>query len=425
MSSATRQEDQRRHPAVVEDVGGAPPASVAAAAVPMAPALAASTSGALAWLMAAHFTNDLYNNYLPALLPLLADVHRLSLGKAGLLISISTITGSLLQPVFGYVADSTRLRTVAAVGLACAALGSALLGVAPSYLWLVLVTALHGFGSAAFHPQSAGFVHLLSGDRKGTRMAIYIMAGQAGQAIGPLVAAFVAVRAGLPWVALTVIPALLVSAALVRVVPWHWRLTTRPGASAGLGDVLRRRLGGLLRLMGLIMSRATLLHCMLALLPFLYRARGAPATEGAAALSVMLFSGALGGMVGGYLSDRYGRRQVLFVSFAIATPLFLAAIASSGPATMVFLALGGGALLGSSSLVTVEAQSLLPTHTSLAAGMMLGVSMGIGGLVVGPVSALAQAFGITPVLIGVSLLPLPGSLLTLSLAQPASTPRSR
>jgi FSR family fosmidomycin resistance protein-like MFS transporter len=130
-------------------------------------------------------------------------------------------------------------------------------------------------------------------------------------------------------------------------------------------------------------------------------------------------------MVGGYLSDRYGRRQVLFVSFAIATPLFLAAIASSGPATMVFLALGGGALLGSSSLVTVEAQSLLPTHTSLAAGMMLGVSMGIGGLVVGPVSALAQAFGITPVLIGVSLLPLPGSLLTLSLAQPASTPRSR
>ncbi|MCL6553988.1 MAG: FAD-dependent oxidoreductase [Firmicutes bacterium] len=191
-----------------------------------------------------------------------------------------------------------------------------------------------------------------------------------------------------------------------------------------VGRLLRRRLGGLLRLMGLIMSRATLLHCMLALLPFLYRARGAPATEGAAAISVMLFSGALGGMVGGYLSDRYGRRQVLFVSFAIATPLFLAAIASSGSATMVFLALGGGALLGSSSLVTVEAQSLLPTHTSLAAGMMLGVSMGIGGLVVGPVSALAQAFGITPVLIGVSLLPLPGSLLTLSLARPASTPRS-
>lgn len=424
MTTTSRHEDQGLRAAVVTDLG-APAAPLEAAWAPTAPALAAPAAGALAWLMAAHFTNDLYNNYLPALLPLLADAHRLSLGKAGLLISISTITGSLLQPVFGYVADSTRLRAVAAVGLACAALGSALLGVAPSYFWLVLVTALHGFGSAAFHPQSAGFVHLLSGDRKGTRMAIYIMAGQAGQAIGPMVAAFVAVRAGLPWVALTVVPALLVSLALVWVVPWHWRLAQRAAAPAGLNDVLRRNLGGLVRLMGLIMSRATLLHCMLALLPFLYRARGAPATEGAAAISVMLFSGALGGMVGGYLSDRYGRRQVLFVSFAIATPLFFAAIASTGPATMVFLALGGGALLGSSSLVTVEAQSLLPTHTSLAAGMMLGVSMGIGGLVVGPVSALAQSFGILPVLTAVSLLPLPGSLLTLSLARPASMPRSR
>lgn len=103
--------------------------------------------------------------------------------------------------MFGYLADSTRLRGVAAAGLACAALGSALLGVAPSYLWLALVTVLHGVGVAAFHPQSAGFVHLLSGTRKGTRMATYIMAGQAGQAVGPLLAAFVAVYAGLPWVA--------------------------------------------------------------------------------------------------------------------------------------------------------------------------------------------------------------------------------
>lgn len=376
----------------------------------------APVSGALAWLMVAHFTNDLYGNYLPALLPLLADVHRMSLSRAGLLISISTLTGSLFQPVFGYIADSTRLRVVAAVGLACAALGSALLGVAPSYLWLVLVTVMHGFGTAAFHPQSAGFVHLLSGARKGTRMAIYIMAGQSGQALGPLLAAFVAVSAGLPWVALTVVPALLVSLVLVRVVPWHWRVVQQPGVSAGLRDALRQNLGGLARLMGLVMSRATLLHCMLALLPFMFRARGAPVTAGAAAITAMIFSGAVGGMVGGYLSDRYGRRLVLFVSFAIASPLFLAAIMSRGPATIIFLALGGAALLGSSSLVTVEAQSLLPAHASMAAGLMLGVGMGVGGLLVGPVSALAQVFGIIPVLTVVSLLPLPGSILTLSLA---------
>jgi FSR family fosmidomycin resistance protein-like MFS transporter len=324
--------------------------------------------------------------------------------------------------VFGYLADSTRLRMVAAIGLACAALGSALLGVAPSYLWLAAVTVVHGFGVAAFHPQSAGFVHLLSGDRKATRMAFYVMAGQIGQALGPLLAAYVAVRAGLPWVALTALPALLVSLALVRVVPWHQRVPPRSGAAAALKGALRQNLRGLARLMGLIMSRATLSHCMLALLPFLYRARGAPATEGAAAITVMVLSGAFGGMIAGHLSDRYGRRLVLFLSFAMASPLFLAAIMLQGPFTIVFLALGGGTLLGSSSLVTVEAQDLLPRHASIAAGMMLGVSMGIGGLLVGPVSALAQAYGIVPVLIAVSLLPIPGSILTLSLAK--SGPRS-
>lgn len=377
-----------------------------------------AASGALVWLMLAHFTNDLYVNYLPALLPLLADTHRLSLGQAGLLISISTITGSLFQPLFGYIADSARLRSVATIGLASTAVGASLLGLAPSYGALALLAALYGFGIAAFHPQSAGFVHLLSGNRRGTRMATYVMAGQIGQSLSPLIAAFVAVRAGLPWVAVTVVPGLIVALALRRVVPWHLRAVhLSPGASANFKETMRRNLGGLTRLMGLVLSRSLVVQCMLALLPFLYRGRGAPATEGAAAIAAMIFSGALGGMVAGYLSDRYGRQRVLFTSFIVATPLFLGGIMSTGPISIVLLALGGGALFGSSSLVTVEAQSLLPAHASTAAGLIMGVSMGMGGLLVGPVSALAEVFGIIPVLVGVSVLPVPGSILTLSLAR--------
>jgi FSR family fosmidomycin resistance protein-like MFS transporter len=253
-------------------------------------------------------------------------------------------------------------------------------------------------------------------------MASYIMAGQAGQALSPLIAAFVAVRAGLPWVALTAAPAVIFSMVLARAVPWQ-RQPEMVGTSVGLGASVRQNLGGLGRLMVLIMSRATLSHCLLALLPFLYRARGAPATEGAAAITTMILSGAFGGMISGYLSDRYGRRLMLFISFALASPMFVAAIYSSGLATFGFLAIGGAALWGASSLVTVEAQSLLPAHTSMAAGLMMGVSMGIGGLLVGPVSALAQTFGIMPVLLVMSLLPLPGSLLTLALSRPSQARR--
>ena len=397
--------------------------STPAVAVPVArPAPSAvpliAASGALGWLMCAHFANDLYVNFLNALLPLLADAHHFSLAQAGLLVSISTITGSILQPVFGYLADSARLRAVAVVGLASTVLGSSLLGVAPSYPALAFLSLLYGFGIAAFHPQSAGLVHQLSGERKGTRFATYIMAGQTGQALSPLIAAYIAVRAGLPWVAVTAIPGLIMALVLLRAVPWHLRTPQRAGASGSpesLRSALRQNRRGLIRLMGLVLSRSLVVQCMLALLPFLYRARGAPATTGAAAITAMVFAGALGGMAAGYLSDRYGRRRVLFVSFLIATPFFLGGILGTGPASIVLLALGGGALFGSSSLVTVEAQSLLPAHASTAAGLMMGLGMGMGGLMVGTVGALAQIFGIIPVLAVVSLLPVPGSLLTLTL----------
>jgi MFS transporter, FSR family, fosmidomycin resistance protein len=387
---------------------------VARAAVPIA-------SGTLGWLMFSHFSNDIYVNYLPALLPILSDAHHLTLGQAGLLVSIATIAGSVFQPVFGYLADSTRLGFMAPIGLACTALGSALLGVAPSYAWLVAVVILHGFGMAAFHPPSAGLVHEVSGARKGTAMAGYGMAGQVGQSISPIFAASVAVAFGLPWLAATAIPAVFVSLWLMRTVPWDLRATKPREASVSLGVALRTNATGLARLMGLLLSRATLSHCMMALLPFLFRARGAPVTVGAAAITAMVFAGAMSGLVAGTLSDRYGRRRVLFTSFALATPLFLAALHTSGLVSIVLFALGGGALFGSSYLMTVEAQSLLPAHASMAAGIMMGVGMGVGGLLVGPVSALAERIGIVPVLTAVSLLPLPGSILTLSLAGPATS----
>jgi FSR family fosmidomycin resistance protein-like MFS transporter len=223
-------------------------------------------------------------------------------------------------------------------------------------------------------------------------------------------------------VALTAVPAVIVAIVLARIVPWNLRAAKPAGVPVTLRAAIRQNARGLLRLMGLLMSRATLSHCLMALLPFLYKMRGAPATEGAAAITAMVFAGAMGGLVAGTLSDRYGRRRVLFTTFALATPFFLAALHTRGFVSLALLAGGGAALLGSSYLMTVEAQSLLPAHASMAAGLMMGMSMGIGGLLVGPISAAAQQFGILPVLTVVSLLPLPGSLLTLSLTGPPSQP---
>jgi Xaa-Pro dipeptidase len=105
----------------------------------------------------------------------------------------------------------------------------------------------------------------------------------------------------------------------------------------------------------------------------------------------MAFAGAVGGLVGGYLSDRYGRRPIIFCSFALASPLFFAAIHLPGLAGAVCLTLAGGVFLGSFSILTVEAQTLLPSHTGMASGLVLGFGLGVGGLLIGPLSAAAEA----------------------------------
>ncbi|MBI4280000.1 MAG: MFS transporter [Armatimonadetes bacterium] len=362
-------------------------------------------------LAAAHFVNDQYGNYLPVLLPVFAAAYGLPLSLAGVLMTLQTVTGSMTQPFFGYLADRFRIRTVAALGIAASALGAGLMGAAPGFAALALVTILHGVGTAAFHPQSSAMVSSMSGARKGTTMSFYVMSGQAGYALSPLVAATIVSGAGLSWLMPAAAPGLAMAFVLYRLAPREWFLTVARGRSMSVWDALRESAGPLARVLALVVSRSTLYFALLTFLPFLFRDRGISATHGAAAITAMAFAGAIGGLAGGYLSDRYGRRPIIFTSFALASPLFFAAVHLPGLAGVVSLTLAGGVFLGSFSILTVEAQTLLPSHTGMASGLVLGFGLGVGGLMIGPLSVVAQALGIVPVLNVLVFLPLATSVL--------------
>src|SRR5437763_1125067 len=138
-----------------------------------------------------HFTIDLYSGALPVVLLYLTTNLGLSLGEVGLLSALYSLCSSLSQPIFGYLSDRYGGRWLAAGGLVWMSIFQGMVGFVPDFTTLLIILPLAGFGSAAFHPPSASSANKTSGDKKSAGMAIFLLGGNGGFAVGPLVAAMV------------------------------------------------------------------------------------------------------------------------------------------------------------------------------------------------------------------------------------------
>ena len=142
---------------------------------------------------------------------------------------------------------------------------------------------------------------------------------------------------------------------------------------------------------------------------------GTSTARGNTALAVMLFAGAVGTLAMGPLADRFGRRVVLGASMLL-LPVLILGFTLAGPTSgMVLLALIGAATIGTFGVTVVMGQEYLPGRIGLAAGITMGLSIGLGGLGAPLLGFLADARGL-PFMMGViAVLPVLGLLLTLTL----------
>ncbi|MHB9059762.1 MAG: MFS transporter [Bacillota bacterium] len=338
----------------------------------------------------AHLINDTYPNLYPVLLPELMPVLHFGTAAAGLISTVTSLTTQFLQPFMGMAADRLGGRRFVVGGLTLGSIVTALaLGFAPSYALLLLLLLIAGLGNSAFHPHASSIVGEATVGRKGLGMSFFMIGGNFGRAVAPVMASVAFLLGGRHGLLVVAIPGLIMALVMAQVLnpppPPHPRqaqvftASFRRGLSAA---------GGLLTLVGL-RSMATL--ATLTLVPIWWKASGRPITEAAGLLSLLFIAGSVGNVAGGYLSDHIGSKPVLIGS-AVLSSLFMSLflLFRNPLLDIVVFALLGASLYSTGSVVMVFSQALFPENRGMASGLTLGIGNTLGSLGVGIIGIIAD-----------------------------------
>ena len=362
-----------------------------------------------------HFFIDLYSGALGALQPLLVGQFHMNFTEAGILAGVLSFSSSVLQPAYGYLSDRFHSRLFTALAPAVAGIFISAVGWAPGYPALLAMVFLGGAGIASFHPQAASRATEGIEKHRGRAMAVFISSGTMGLALGPSFFSAVAVRVGLPRTAWAALPGIALSLVLLVFL--------RPPARNALNRPrfdwvpLRAVWKPMIILFFLVFIRSIVQVTFTQFLPlYLHTQRGYSLANSSLHLTLYLAFGALGGILGGNLADRFGGRRVILISMIGSVPFLTAFVLTTGIVSTLSLILGGLILLFTTPVNVLMGQELAPTQTGTVSALMMGFAWGTAGMLFIPLTGwISDLFSMQTAFIGLVLFPVVGFFLALKL----------
>ena len=350
-------------------------------------------AGRVLTVSAGHAVHDTYTAFLPSLLPVFIANLALSNTEAGLLTVLIQVP-SLLQPFIGHLADRFSLRTLFVLAPVVTAAMMSLLGVAPGYGALTLLLLIVGVSSACLHAIGPVIAGSVSGRKLGRGMGFWMVGGELGRALGPIVivsALRLLTLQGTPWL---MIAGLVTSALLyvrLRDVPER-----APNAGHGLPwrQALARMRPVLVPLAGIILVRSFSVAALTTYLPTFLSEEGADLWTAGASLSVLEAAGVVGALLGGAISDRLGRRWVLLASMLVTPLLMFVFLAVGGWVQFPLLLLLGFTALSVTPVIMALVQESFPENRALANGVYMALGFILLSVVVVVLGALGDLFGL-------------------------------
>jgi FSR family fosmidomycin resistance protein-like MFS transporter len=399
----------------------------ASSSVPIQSAPPSTRFKVLGAISFSHFLNDMIQSLILAIYPLLKGAFHLSFAKIGLITLVYQVTASLLQPAIGLYTDKHPKPYSLAFGMTSTLLGLLLLSVAQSYGVLLVAAALVGTGSSVFHPESSRVARMASGGKHGLAQSIFQVGGNAGSAVGPLLAAWIVIPHGQSSLAWFSLAALAAIALLWRIGGWYkrenkWR-AARKAALKAAGKSARPLVGPLPRgkalwamavLMGLVFSKYVYLTSLSSYYTFyLIHKFGLSVQSAQLHLFLFLFAVAAGTILGGPIGDRIGRKRVIWFSILGVAPFSLLLPHANLFWTEILSFIIGLILASAFSAILVFAQELAPNRTGAVSGLFFGFAFGIGGVGAAVLGKVADLRGIEYVYGLCAYLPLLGLLTVL------------
>ncbi len=370
----------------------------------------------LAAISVSHMLNDLIQSLLPAIYPILKDNYRLDFGQIGLLTLTFQMSASLLQPLVGMFTDRRPQPFSLVVGMGFTLIGLLTLSQAHSYPMLLLGAALVGMGSSVFHPESSRVARMASGGRHGLAQSVFQVGGNAGTALGPLLAAFIVVPFGQGSIAWFSAVALLAMLILFSVGRWYRaklvELKAKPKAVQKTSSLPRKRIViSITILMLLVFSKNFYMAGLTSYYTFYLISKFQVSVQDAQVyLFIFLGAVAAGTLLGGPIGDRIGRRYVIWISILGVLPFTLLLPYSNLFWTAVLSVIIGLVLASAFSAILVYATELVPGRVGMIAGLFFGLSFGMGGLGAAALGQLADMTSIETVYKVCSFLPAIGLL---------------
>ncbi|QNG58454.1 MFS transporter [Bacillus sp. PAMC26568] len=365
-----------------------------------------------------HLLNDSIQSVIPAMFPILEKSMGLTFTQLGLIAFTLNMVSSVMQPVVGWYTDKKPMPYALPIGLMSSLFGILGLAFASSFSTILLSVFFIGLGSAVFHPEGSRVAYMAAGERRGLAQSIYQVGGNTGSSAAPLITALILVpfgQFGAIW--FTIVAALAVIF-LFYIANWYtYKLAAirkeekKNGSKKKEVKLTRAIVSALIVIVFLVFARSWYGSAISNFYTFyVIEKYDVSIAQSQVYIFIFLVMGALGTFAGGPLADRFGKRTIILGSL-LATAPFALILPFAGPITAYGLIAVIGFILSSSFSVTVVyAQELIPGKIGTMSGLTVGLAFGMGAIGSVALGSLIDSFGLTSVMIGISVLPVLGML---------------
>ena len=353
--------------------------------VPVERQVRSAAAGILLAVCLSHLVNDILQSLIPAVYPILKATYGLDFGQIGLITLVGQLVASLLQPVVGLFTDRRPVYFALPAGMASSIAGLVVLSRAPGFGAILLSVGLIGVGSAVFHPEASRIARMASGGHPGLAQSLFALGGTGGSSLGPLLAAFIVLPQGQRSIAWFSGGALVAMLLLARVSVWykaqHAVRAARHASAKAFAASPRRTGRAMAVLMALTFSKFFYLASLTNYYTFFLIGKFHVSVESAQVhLFVFLAAAATGGLAGGPLGDRIGRKYIIWGSILGVLPFTLVLPYANLFWTGVLSVIIGLVLASAFAAILVYAQDLVPGKVGTISGLFYGLAFGMGGI---------------------------------------------